>query len=156
MSQKTGIPLDVLEKRGLTAKQVERMERINDSDLPRASTQPRSREENAEDRKARKQAIKMERKVRASTSRWQYSCVLYYFFLSICIIAVWFSDICLCVYLSEHKNIVLFYQHYLLSDIISQSGSQNRASFSQHQIKQISSYTHYLQTGLFHQRLGTI
>ncbi|KAL0202869.1 hypothetical protein M9458_000887, partial [Cirrhinus mrigala] len=62
VSNKTGIPLDVLPKRGLTAKQVERMERINDSDLPRVSTHPRSREESAEERKARKQAIKMERK----------------------------------------------------------------------------------------------
>lgn len=64
MSSKTGIPLDVLAKRGPTAKQVERMERINDSDLPRVSTQPRSRDESAEERRARKQAIKTERKVR--------------------------------------------------------------------------------------------
>lgn len=64
MSNKTGIPLDVLPKRGLTGKQVERMERINDSDLPRASTQPRSQDESAEERRARKQAIKTERKVR--------------------------------------------------------------------------------------------
>lgn len=64
MSAKTGIPLDVLPKRGLTTKQVERMERINDSDLPRASTQPRSSEESAEERRARKQAIKTERKVK--------------------------------------------------------------------------------------------
>ncbi|KAK2909320.1 hypothetical protein QQF64_000556 [Cirrhinus molitorella] len=69
VSNKTGIPLDVLPKRGLTAKQVERMERINDSDLPRASTQPRSREENTEERKARKQAIKMERKERRSEKK---------------------------------------------------------------------------------------
>ncbi|KAF4075348.1 hypothetical protein AMELA_G00233620 [Ameiurus melas] len=64
VSSKTGIPLDVLPKRGLTAKQVERMERINDSDLPRVSTQPRSREESTDDRKLRKQAIKEERKER--------------------------------------------------------------------------------------------
>ncbi|XP_017576158.1 protein LTV1 homolog [Pygocentrus nattereri] len=64
VSNKTGIPLDVLPKKGLTARQVERMERINDSDLPRASTQPRSREESKEDRKLRKQAIKDERKER--------------------------------------------------------------------------------------------
>ncbi|XP_050969145.1 protein LTV1 homolog [Labeo rohita] len=69
VSSKTGIPLDVLPKRGLTAKQVERMERINDSDLPRVSTQPRSREESAEERKARKQAIKMERKERRSEKK---------------------------------------------------------------------------------------
>ncbi|XP_060755554.1 protein LTV1 homolog isoform X2 [Neoarius graeffei] len=64
VSNKTGIPLDVLPTRGLTARQVERMERINDSDLPRVSTQPRSREESKEDRKLRKQAIKEERKER--------------------------------------------------------------------------------------------
>uniref|UniRef100_A0A8B9K0S3 Protein LTV1 homolog n=1 Tax=Astyanax mexicanus TaxID=7994 RepID=A0A8B9K0S3_ASTMX len=64
VSSKTGIPLDVLPKKGLTARQVERMERINDSDLPRVSTQPRSREESKEDRKLRKQAIKDERKER--------------------------------------------------------------------------------------------
>uniref|UniRef100_A0A671QFT2 Protein LTV1 homolog n=1 Tax=Sinocyclocheilus anshuiensis TaxID=1608454 RepID=A0A671QFT2_9TELE len=69
VSDKTGIPLDVLPKRGLTAKQVERMERINDSDLPQASTQPRSREESAEERRARKQAIKTERKERRSEKK---------------------------------------------------------------------------------------
>ncbi|KAI4902312.1 hypothetical protein NFI96_032258 [Prochilodus magdalenae] len=62
VSNKTGIPLDVLPKKGPTARQVERMERINDSDLPRASTQPRTREESKEERKLRKQAIKEERK----------------------------------------------------------------------------------------------
>uniref|UniRef100_A0A672KHJ6 Protein LTV1 homolog n=1 Tax=Sinocyclocheilus grahami TaxID=75366 RepID=A0A672KHJ6_SINGR len=69
VSDKTGIPLDVLPKRGLTAKQVERMERINDSDLPRASKQPRSREESAEEKRARKQAIKTERKERRSEKK---------------------------------------------------------------------------------------
>ncbi|XP_051559912.1 protein LTV1 homolog [Myxocyprinus asiaticus] len=69
VSNKTGIPLDVLPKKGLTAKQVERMERINDSDLPRASTQPRSREESTEERRARKQAIKMERKERRTEKK---------------------------------------------------------------------------------------
>lgn len=69
VSAKTGIPLDVLPKRGLTTKQVEKMERINDSDLPRVSTQPRSREESAEDRRARKQAIKTERKERRSEKK---------------------------------------------------------------------------------------
>ncbi|XP_058237148.1 protein LTV1 homolog isoform X2 [Hemibagrus wyckioides] len=64
VSSKTGIPLDVLPRRGPTARQVERMERINDSDLPRVSTQPRCREESKEDRKLRKQAIKEERKER--------------------------------------------------------------------------------------------
>ncbi|XP_062866952.1 protein LTV1 homolog isoform X2 [Trichomycterus rosablanca] len=64
VSKKTGVPLDVLPKKGPTARQVERMERINDSDLPRVATQPRSREENKEDRKLRKQAIKEERKER--------------------------------------------------------------------------------------------
>lgn len=64
VSGKTGIPLDVLPARGLTAKQVERMTRINDSDLPRVSTQARSKEESKEERKARKQAIKEERKER--------------------------------------------------------------------------------------------
>ncbi|XP_055060284.2 protein LTV1 homolog [Misgurnus anguillicaudatus] len=69
VSKKTGIPLEVLEKRGPTAKQIERMERINDSDLPRVSTQPRSREENTDERKARKQAIKMERKERRTEKK---------------------------------------------------------------------------------------
>ncbi|KAM4771735.1 protein LTV1 homolog [Rhinophrynus dorsalis] len=64
VSVKTGIPLDVLPARGLTAKQVERMEMINDGDLPRVSTQPRSKNESSEERKARKQAIKEERKER--------------------------------------------------------------------------------------------
>lgn len=63
VSHKTGIPLDVLPKRGLTAKQVECMQMINDSDLPRVSTQPRPKNESKEDHKARKQAIKEERKV---------------------------------------------------------------------------------------------
>ncbi|XP_037620471.1 protein LTV1 homolog isoform X2 [Sebastes umbrosus] len=64
VSHKTGIPLDVLPAKGLTAKQVERMTMINDSDLPRASTQIRNKEESNEERKARKQAIKEERKER--------------------------------------------------------------------------------------------
>ncbi|XP_027034825.1 protein LTV1 homolog isoform X2 [Tachysurus fulvidraco] len=64
VSSKTGIPLDVLPQKGPTARQVERMERINDSDLPRVSTQPRSREESKDERKLRKQAIKEERKER--------------------------------------------------------------------------------------------
>ncbi|KAK3511033.1 hypothetical protein QTP70_029220 [Hemibagrus guttatus] len=64
VSSKTGIPLDVLPKRGPTGRQVERMERINDLDLPRVSTQPRCREECKEDRKLRKQAIREERKER--------------------------------------------------------------------------------------------
>ncbi|KAM7419854.1 hypothetical protein PAMA_016793 [Pampus argenteus] len=64
VSNKTGLPLDVLPAKGLTAKQAERMTRINDSDLPRVSTQPRSKEESKEERKARKQAIKEERKER--------------------------------------------------------------------------------------------
>lgn len=64
VSRKTGIPLDVLPDRGLTAKQAERMTRINDSDLPRVSTQPRNKEESKEERRARKQAVKEERKER--------------------------------------------------------------------------------------------
>lgn len=64
VSSKTGIPLDVLPARGLTAKQAERMSRINDSDLPRVSTQPRNKQESKDERKARKQAVKEERKVR--------------------------------------------------------------------------------------------
>ncbi|XP_062287086.1 protein LTV1 homolog [Scomber scombrus] len=64
VSSKTGIPLDVLPSRGPTSKQVERMTMINDSDLPRVSTQPRCKEESSEERKARKQAIKEERKER--------------------------------------------------------------------------------------------
>ncbi|XP_068451710.1 protein LTV1 homolog [Clinocottus analis] len=64
VSQKTGIPLDVLPPKGLTAKQAERMTMINDSDLPRVSTQPRDKEESKEQRKERKQAVKEERKER--------------------------------------------------------------------------------------------
>lgn len=64
VSSKTGIPLGVLPARGMTSKQEERMIRINDSDLPRVSTQPRSKEETKEERRARKQAIKEERKER--------------------------------------------------------------------------------------------
>lgn len=64
VSTKTGIPLDVLPARGLTAKQVERMEMINNSDLPSVSTQVRCKKESTEERKARKQAIKEERKER--------------------------------------------------------------------------------------------
>lgn len=64
VSGKTGIPLGVLPSRGLTTKQEERMTMINDSDLPRVSTQPRSKEETKEERRARKQGIKEERKER--------------------------------------------------------------------------------------------
>lgn len=64
VSGKTGIPLGVLPARGMTSKQEERMTRINDSDLPRVSTQPRTKEETKEERRARKQAIKEERKER--------------------------------------------------------------------------------------------
>lgn len=64
VSVKTGIPLDVLPARGPTAKQAERMTRINDSDLPRVSTQPRNKEESKEERRERKLAIKEERKER--------------------------------------------------------------------------------------------
>lgn len=66
VSTRTGVPLDVLPAPGLTAKQAERMSRINDSDLPRVSTQPRDKQESREERRARKQAIKEERKVRSS------------------------------------------------------------------------------------------
>ncbi|XP_028717165.1 protein LTV1 homolog [Peromyscus leucopus] len=64
LSSKTGIPLNVLPKKGLTAKQVERMQMINSSDLPKVSTQPRPHNESKEDRRARKQAIREERKER--------------------------------------------------------------------------------------------
>ncbi|XP_069829863.1 protein LTV1 homolog [Dendropsophus ebraccatus] len=64
VSAKTGIPLGVLPERKLTAKQVERMEMINGGDLPKVSTQPRSKEETTKERKVRKQAIKEERKER--------------------------------------------------------------------------------------------
>lgn len=47
------------------------MQMINGSDLPRASTQPRSKNESKEDRKARKQAIKEERKVGLILSKAQ-------------------------------------------------------------------------------------
>ncbi|XP_067901684.1 protein LTV1 homolog isoform X2 [Heterodontus francisci] len=64
VSKKTGIPLHVLSKHSLTAKQLERLETINISDLPRASTQLRLRDESKEERKIRKQKIKGERKER--------------------------------------------------------------------------------------------
>uniref|UniRef100_A0A3B3Z904 Protein LTV1 homolog n=1 Tax=Periophthalmus magnuspinnatus TaxID=409849 RepID=A0A3B3Z904_9GOBI len=64
VSVKSGIPLGVLPPKGPTAKQAERMTRINDSDLPRAASLPRSREESREERRARKQAVKDERKER--------------------------------------------------------------------------------------------
>ncbi|XP_007947009.1 protein LTV1 homolog [Orycteropus afer afer] len=64
ISSKTGIPLNVLLNKGLTAKQVEQMQMINGSDLPKVSTQPRSKNESKEDKRARKQAIKEERKER--------------------------------------------------------------------------------------------
>lgn len=70
LSSKTGIPLNVLPKKGLTAKQVERMQLINDSDLPKVSTQPRSKNESKEDKRARKQAIKEERKVKYLAQMW--------------------------------------------------------------------------------------
>ncbi|XP_069386059.1 protein LTV1 homolog [Paralichthys olivaceus] len=69
VSSKTGIPLDVLPARGLTAKQAERMTMINDSDLPRVSTQPRSKEESKEERKSRKMAVKDERKERRAEKK---------------------------------------------------------------------------------------
>ncbi|XP_004452092.1 protein LTV1 homolog [Dasypus novemcinctus] len=64
ISSKTGIPLHVLPEKGLTAKQVERMQMINGSDLPRASTQLRSKNESREERRARKQAVREERQER--------------------------------------------------------------------------------------------
>lgn len=72
VSAKTGVPLDVLPQRGLTSKQAERMSRINDSDLPRVSTQPRSKQESREERRARKQAVREERKVRRPR-RWGHA-----------------------------------------------------------------------------------
>ncbi|XP_066229176.1 protein LTV1 homolog [Saccopteryx leptura] len=64
ISCKTGIPLNVLPKKEFTAKQVERMQMINDSDLPKVSTQPRSKTESREEKRARKQAVREERKER--------------------------------------------------------------------------------------------
>ncbi|XP_043916020.1 protein LTV1 homolog [Protopterus annectens] len=64
VSKKTGVPLGVLPQRSLTSKQVERMQMINDSDLPRAATQPRDKSETKDERKTRKKAIKEERKER--------------------------------------------------------------------------------------------
>lgn len=69
VSAKSGFPLDVLKSRGPTSKQAERMIRINDSDLPRASTQPRSREESATQRRERKQAVREERKERRAEKK---------------------------------------------------------------------------------------
>ncbi|XP_036393384.1 protein LTV1 homolog [Megalops cyprinoides] len=69
VSSKTGIPLGVLPRKGLTARQAECMERINDSDLPRVCTQPRHKEESREEKKARKQAIKEERKERRTEKK---------------------------------------------------------------------------------------
>lgn len=64
VSIKTGIPLGVLPKPNLTAKQLERLEMINVGDVPRASTQIRQHGENKEEKRFRKQAIKVERKER--------------------------------------------------------------------------------------------
>ncbi|XP_067398460.1 protein LTV1 homolog [Emydura macquarii macquarii] len=69
ISHKTGIPLGILPQRGFTAKQTERIQMINQSDLPKVSTQPRSKNESTEDRKARKQAIKEERKERRTEKK---------------------------------------------------------------------------------------
>ncbi|KAL4640847.1 hypothetical protein GN956_G11231 [Arapaima gigas] len=69
VSRKTGVPLGVLPEKGPTARQVERMQRINDLDLPRVSTQPRPREESKKERKVRKQAIKEERKERRTEKK---------------------------------------------------------------------------------------
>ncbi|CAO2628426.1 Protein LTV1 homolog [Lemmus lemmus] len=69
LSSKTGIPLNVLPKKGLTAKQLERMQMINSSDLPKVSTQPRPKNESKEDKRARKQAIKEERKERRTEKK---------------------------------------------------------------------------------------
>lgn len=57
-SSKTGISLNILPKKGLTAKSVKQMQMINGSDLPGVSTQPHSKDETKEDKRARKQAIK--------------------------------------------------------------------------------------------------
>ncbi|XP_006010353.1 protein LTV1 homolog isoform X2 [Latimeria chalumnae] len=64
ISHKTGIPLDALPQKGPTTKQVEQMQMINDSDLPRVSTQPRPKDETKEEKKSRKQMIKEEKKER--------------------------------------------------------------------------------------------
>ncbi|XP_075718778.1 protein LTV1 homolog [Rhinoderma darwinii] len=64
VSDKTGIPLGVLPVRRQTAIQVERMEMINNGDLPKVSPQTSTKHETTDDRKARKQAIKGERKER--------------------------------------------------------------------------------------------
>lgn len=64
LSSKTGMPLNVLPKKGLTARQVERMQMINGSDLPKVSTQPRSKSESKEEKRTRKKAIREERKER--------------------------------------------------------------------------------------------
>ncbi|XP_058390192.1 protein LTV1 homolog [Diceros bicornis minor] len=64
LSSKTGMPLNVLPKKGLTARQVERMQLIDGGDLPKVSTQPRCRNESKEEKRARKQAIREERKER--------------------------------------------------------------------------------------------
>lgn len=69
VSVKSGFPLDVLKSRGPTSKQAERMTRINDLDLPRASTQPRTREESAPQRRERKQAVREERKERRAEKK---------------------------------------------------------------------------------------
>lgn len=69
VSSKTGIPLEVLPSRGPTAKQAERMTRINDSDLPRVGTQTRDKKESTEEKRARKQAIKGERKERRAEKK---------------------------------------------------------------------------------------
>lgn len=60
LSSKTGIPLKVLPRKGLIAKQVEQMQMINGSDLPKVCAQPGSKNESKENKRDRKQAIKEE------------------------------------------------------------------------------------------------
>lgn len=60
----------MLPKKGLTAKQVERMQKFHNSDLPEVSTQPRSKNESKDEKRARKQAVKEERKVKYSSQTW--------------------------------------------------------------------------------------
>ncbi|KAM4584624.1 protein LTV1 homolog [Odontesthes bonariensis] len=69
VSNKTGIPLDVLTTRGSAAKLLECKTKTSDSEQPHMSSQPRSKEESKEEKRARKQAIKEERKERRAEKK---------------------------------------------------------------------------------------
>ncbi|KAM9769579.1 protein LTV1 homolog [Menidia menidia] len=69
VSKKTGIPLDVLPPRGSASKPADPKTKTDDPELPRVSAQPRDKNESKEEKRARKTAIKDERKVRRAEKK---------------------------------------------------------------------------------------